>query len=666
MVDIEFVGSPNFNKRPVPITLIVIHATASNNFQGVINWFNNSDSKVSAHYTIGKDGLIVQHVQDKDRAWHAGESIWKGRPDCNDYSIGIELVNLNDGKDPYPEAQHQALVELCRYLSAKYDIGDIAGHSEVSPGRKTDPAGYDLDRLWNEVFFRGYKPGVWVANGHPGDTIDLMYSWQPSALTCIFDHLQANRVREYKQTHPETSVIIRFMHPQNWQDSPVISARNFGQEIAGKWPDIRDLNPYVYFGNEMNLHYENGDQNPGNQHLYESREFYEKYAAWIRLTAKVIKDKAPEMRLVTPPFAFGHGEDGIYDNQGRLVSDWMGYDFLAETIRDYFDNILTFHAYWGDGRGAILDRLYKPDVAYWYAFRWRRLLDIFKDRYSLDARMIIDEAGNFNAGHPEFFEQVKYFSRECLMDSRVLAVTFFLWLDPTKSPGNIPNSWVQKMSQTGLRKFVEQLKELTNGSGSVTEKRTMFNHKAYIESFLQAGKRLMPDPKYKVKLKEAEVETGEKYWRVIGVHHLAPDENQGGHNIYLEALDEAGQRIRNPFPEVQWTWEGRRPEERISPVVLDKSDSEPGGNIAVHGGQVVSVWMDGKSDIVSNLHTNHPDERGPNGELWNSIGHHSFYVVFQRTKGAGGSGGGDEPEPGEKDRLPGFLAELKKLIGKYE
>ncbi len=155
--DIEWVGSPNYNRRrrPNDITAITIHSTANSSLQGVINWFNNPSAKVSAHYTIGKDGKIVQHVRDSNRAWHAGKSVWKGRESCNDYCIGIELVNLNDGVDPYPETQHQANVNLCAYLCHQYNIDtdDIMGHLDIAlpKGRKSDPRNYDLDRLRREV-----------------------------------------------------------------------------------------------------------------------------------------------------------------------------------------------------------------------------------------------------------------------------------------------------------------------------------------------------------------------------------------------------------------------------------------------------------------------------------------------------------------------------------
>ncbi|MBI1877204.1 MAG: N-acetylmuramoyl-L-alanine amidase [Chloroflexi bacterium] len=154
---IQWVGSPNFNQRrsPSDITAIVIHSTANDRLQGVIDWFNNPNAQVSAHYTIGKDGKIVQHVRDTERAWHAGQSVWKGRNSVNDYAVGIELVNLNNGQDPYPEAQHQANVALCAHLCYTHNIkvDDIMGHLDIAlpPGRKTDPRGYDLNRLRREA-----------------------------------------------------------------------------------------------------------------------------------------------------------------------------------------------------------------------------------------------------------------------------------------------------------------------------------------------------------------------------------------------------------------------------------------------------------------------------------------------------------------------------------
>jgi hypothetical protein len=154
-LQVEFIQSPHYNHRPVGarIWAIVIHATANSSINGVIEWFTNPASLVSAHYNVGKDGRIVQMAREDQRAWHAGKSVWKDVESVNDYSIGIELVNRNDGQDPYPEAQYEVCVKLCKYLVAKYGIQveDIMGHLDISLTGKTDPAGFDLDKLRRDV-----------------------------------------------------------------------------------------------------------------------------------------------------------------------------------------------------------------------------------------------------------------------------------------------------------------------------------------------------------------------------------------------------------------------------------------------------------------------------------------------------------------------------------
>jgi hypothetical protein len=154
------------------------------------------------------------------------------------------------------------------------------------------------------------------------------------------------------------------------------------------------------------------------------------------------------------------------------------------------------------------------------------------------------------------------------------------------------------------------------------------------------------EAKYGVRIVNTDVAEGETYWRIIGVHHLLPEENASNHNVYIEALDEQGNRLKNPIAWAGWTWEGRRPNERADPTPLDKPDAEAAGNISVGSNQTVSVWLKGlsreaddKSDQVENLHTRHPDEVLPDGRKLNTYGHHSFYVVFQRTRKAGTDAG---------------------------
>ncbi len=129
---------------------------------------------------------------------------------------------------------------------------------------------------------------------------------------------------------------------------------------------------------------------------------------------------------------------------------------------------------------------------------------------------------------------------------------------------------------------------------------------------------------YGVEIQPAQVEKGQKYWKVIKVHHLSPVENHGNHNIYVDLLDEDGNRIYGA--KVRMTWQNGQGE-----ATIDKPENEPGTNFPLWKHQVGTVEGVGlPSDKVVNLHSGHPDEPGP--PAWgNTLFHHSFYVVFQRT-----------------------------------
>jgi AmpD protein len=156
--------SPNCDERPdgIAVTLIIVHGISLPPGQfggpGIIELFTNrldpaadpyyrriAELKVSSHFLIRRDGALVQFVPCGMRAWHAGESSWRGRDGCNDFSIGIELEGTDDS--PYEAAQYSTLSRLSRALSRRYGITDVAGHSDVAPGRKTDPGeGFDWAR----------------------------------------------------------------------------------------------------------------------------------------------------------------------------------------------------------------------------------------------------------------------------------------------------------------------------------------------------------------------------------------------------------------------------------------------------------------------------------------------------------------------------------------
>ena len=151
--------SPNFDKRPInsEIKLIVIHniSLPPENFEpeNVKKFFKNEldfesheffytikDLKVSSHFVIDRTGKIYQFVSVYDRAWHAGVSSFKNQENCNDFSLGIELIGSDN--TPFEDNQYDALNKLIETLCSsfpKIKKENIVGHSEIAPGRKTDP-----------------------------------------------------------------------------------------------------------------------------------------------------------------------------------------------------------------------------------------------------------------------------------------------------------------------------------------------------------------------------------------------------------------------------------------------------------------------------------------------------------------------------------------------
>lgn len=195
----------------------------------------------------------------------------------------------------------------------------------------------------------------------------------------------------------------------------------------------------------------------------------------------------------------------------------------------------------------------------------------------------------------------------------------------------------------------------------------------YNRTFLQwtGGEALNDAVNYGVRIIPAVVTPGQEYWHVIGVHHLVPEENQGKHCAFLDILDRAGQRVRNPGLQVQWSWEGQQFNEASPPRAFDKPDSEPATNLDLYSGQHVRLAVSGDgcpSDVVENLHTDHSDEPGPHGETWNSVGHHSFYVVYQRTKKAAepvitNGSGHDQTDETEPERPPAGYIRVRNKLG---
>jgi N-acetyl-anhydromuramoyl-L-alanine amidase len=165
------IESPNFGARPAgaAIDLVVVHSISlppgvyggdgvQRLFTNTLDWeahpyFKSIEGmQVSAHFFIRRDGALLQFVSCDDRAWHAGPSSWRGRTNCNDDSVGIELEGLEG--DSFERPQYEALAVVCAALAQHYPIRHVAGHEHIAPGRKHDPgAQFDWALLQRESGF---------------------------------------------------------------------------------------------------------------------------------------------------------------------------------------------------------------------------------------------------------------------------------------------------------------------------------------------------------------------------------------------------------------------------------------------------------------------------------------------------------------------------------
>ena len=161
--------SPNYNARPAQaqVDLVVIHSISlppgqyggnevQQLFCNTLDWNAHPYFKtiegltVSAHFYIRRNGELWQFVSCNQRAWHAGRSSYRGREECNDDSIGIELEGLEG--EAFEHAQYEALAGVCAAIAQLYPVQHVAGHEHIAPGRKSDPgAGFDWMLLRNNL-----------------------------------------------------------------------------------------------------------------------------------------------------------------------------------------------------------------------------------------------------------------------------------------------------------------------------------------------------------------------------------------------------------------------------------------------------------------------------------------------------------------------------------
>ena len=151
----KYQKTPHFEKTKILASVVVIHYTQTFSLQDALSILDTR--KLSAHFILDKKGGIIQLVDTEEKAWHAGESSFRGRKNLNDFSIGIELVNPGFLKDEtqwsfghrnhlgknwanWPDSQIKSLCTLLTWIKKNHSAcADVVGHSDVSPGRKIDP-----------------------------------------------------------------------------------------------------------------------------------------------------------------------------------------------------------------------------------------------------------------------------------------------------------------------------------------------------------------------------------------------------------------------------------------------------------------------------------------------------------------------------------------------
>jgi N-acetylmuramoyl-L-alanine amidase len=193
----EFVSTVNFNLRK--------HHTAQDSVQQTLNTFTLARTQVSSHYVVARNGKVFHMLNDYLRSWHAGTSKWGSVTDMNSCSIGIEIDN--NGLEPFEDAQVKSLLLLLAQLKKTYNIptANFIGHSDIAPGRKTDPSAFFP---WQKLAQNGF--GYWS---------DEVLELAPEN----FDYISALRIIGYNTTNIQAAIVAFKLHFIQKDVSPQLS-----------------------------------------------------------------------------------------------------------------------------------------------------------------------------------------------------------------------------------------------------------------------------------------------------------------------------------------------------------------------------------------------------------------------------------------------------------
>lgn len=175
----------NFDERAVAMPdILLLHYTGMPDGEGAVNWLCTEESRVSCHYLVHEDELIVQMVPEAKRAWHAGKGSWRGHEDINSRSIGIEIVNPghDHGYPDFPQVQINSVIPLCADIIARNGIEarNVLAHSDIAPGRKRDPGEkFPWRTLWENSIGHWVEPvpvtsGRFLSLGDSGQPVEAL------------------------------------------------------------------------------------------------------------------------------------------------------------------------------------------------------------------------------------------------------------------------------------------------------------------------------------------------------------------------------------------------------------------------------------------------------------------------------------------------------------
>jgi N-acetylmuramoyl-L-alanine amidase len=226
-MNIKQVHCPYFNKRgDAKPSFLILHYTATKTAKEALDDYflhpNPPNGEVSAHYLIDEDGLVSQLVEEEKRAYHAGVSYWRGTPDLNTHSIGIEIVNPGHdyGYIPFTEKQMKAVLKLSQDILARHNIpaSHVLGHSDVALSRKIDPG-----ELFDWEYLAKNGVGVWPD--------PLKEDFEKASLLIKNDKKLKKAFSEYGYDPKEDLKLVvtqfqRHFHPEVFIDSKDVGVAN--------------------------------------------------------------------------------------------------------------------------------------------------------------------------------------------------------------------------------------------------------------------------------------------------------------------------------------------------------------------------------------------------------------------------------------------------------